>query len=228
MRLRLAILILTFALTLVACTASLPKTIVLDLSGRTESFAYTAAHTYQVETWQGWGSGWAWDEDTIVTNKHVVFDPYPLEDMPEILIHQGNVTWVVTHVEYIDGIDVALLDVRGPPLRAPIKRPGWVKVGELVSIGGHPFGSPEPVVTWGWVCGRWFWKDMLVDGAIIPGMSGGPVFDDNNLLVGMCVATTTPPGRALGIVIHLSDIIDGVRNDTLDELDAGTEGVPVG
>ena len=224
MKTRLTLLFCTLAL--IGCHA-VPRTLVLDSGERGESVAHAAAHTYRVETPLGMGSGWAWDHDTIITNRHVVGSA----SAEGLTIEQGDLTWTVIHVERIDGMDVALLDVIGPPLPVPDIRAFGMKVGESVTMSGHPHGNPECITTWGFVAGRWFWRDMIVDGAIIPGMSGGPVFDSDGRVVGMNVATTTPPGRALGIVIDISDIVRGIANDSIDFMEPlvpFAEGEPVG
>lgn len=203
MKLRLTLLVCTFAL--VACHAA-PRTLTLDRTERGESYEYAAARTYQVETRTGWGSGWAWDHDTIVTNYHVVGPTPPLF----VTVHQGGLTWEVIAIERLDNVDAVLLHVTGPPLTLAPVRADTPKPGEIVTMSGHPHANPEPIVTWGLVAGRWFYEELVVDGAIIPGMSGGPVFDEQGRVVGMNVATTLPPGRALGLVIPIWDIIKGM------------------
>lgn len=221
MKIRLTLLFCVLAI--VSCTA-VPRYYVTDGLERGGSYAHAARHTYMVKTVQGTGSGWAWDAHTIATNRHVASNALPFMTV----ITHGERSWTVESIRYVDDLDVALLRVKGPPLSAPIKRRLPVRVGEYVSMAGHPLGNPDVVCTWGYTCGRWFWQDMLVDGAIIPGMSGGPVFDKHGMVVGMNVATTTGYGRPLGIIIRLSEIVEGVRNDTLDEVVNPPEGAPVG
>ncbi len=74
-------------------------------------------------------------------------------------------------------------------------------------MSGYPHANPSLIVTEGAVCGRWFFQDIAVDGSVIPGMSGGPVFNLQGEVIGLNTATTTGPGRHLGLFLPMTDIM---------------------
>lgn len=186
-----------------------PRTYDLGPSERGESYAQAATLTYECHGAFGMGSGWAWDEDTIVTGRHVVVG-WSLTDQSPEWVEQGDQRWEITGIEMLPGIDGALLHVLGPPLRVPPVRAIDPEIGEWLLMVGHPHNSYSPIVTWGLGAG-WYRRGVFaVDGAIIPGMSGGPVFDRDGRVVGMNVGTTTPPGRSLGIIIPITEILDAL------------------
>lgn len=210
-------------LTLVAC-AALPQVYTLDIGERGESYAHAAALSYEVHHAFGMGSGWAWDHDTLVTNWHVVSTIAALPSLPS-WVEQGNTEWVIDSIERLPGIDGALVHVIGPPLNVGQRGLDPILGDELLMVGS-PHDSVTPVVTWGLVGGvygdSYSDKDMAVDGAIIPGMSGGPVVAKDGSIVGMNVATTSPPGRSIGIIIPLSEVLYA-----LEELERLATGSPV-
>jgi S1-C subfamily serine protease len=187
----------------------------LDPGERGESYAYAASLTYEVHTLVGMGSGWAWDEDTIITNWHVVDWGAENPDFPN-WVEKDGIAWQIDCIERLDGIDAALVHVRdGPPLTVGAVANRSPVLGEWVLMAGSPHDSNEPCVTWGVMCGWYSLEEIAIDGAIIPGMSGGPVLNELGEVCGMNVATTLPPGRSLGLIIPIEEIMDAMA-----ELDA--------
>ena len=218
MRLRFTLLFCVLAL--VACQ-SVPREYHVDIGERGESYAHAAALSYEVHSVFGMGSGWAWDHDTLVTNWHVVTAIAGNPELPA-WAEQGNQAWRITGVERLPGTDAALVHVDGPALNVAIRGPD-PHLGDLLLMVGSPHDSVTPIVTWGLMAGTYRGGDMAVDGAVIPGMSGGPVIDEEGRVVGMNVATTLPPGRALGIIIPLSEILNA-----LEQLERSTAASPMG
>jgi serine protease Do len=216
MKTRLILLFCT--LTITACTYA-PRQYDVQPGERGESYAHAAALAYEVHTLYGMGSGWALDEDTIVTNWHVA-EMYE-HCMPAYVERNGE-AWQIVSVERAPGADVALVHVEGTPL-VPARIGVNPVVGDWVLMVGSPHDSFTPIVTWG-VVGGWYdpWS-IAIDGSIIPGMSGGPVVNEDGLVCGMNVATTNGLGRALGIIIPISEVLDA-----LERLEASREGSTLG
>lgn len=200
-RLRLPLLML--ALVIAGCNAIPRKLdITINPEQRAERHEYARQHTYRVEASEGMGSGWAWDEDTLITCGHVVMD-----SLPElVVIRQGRQEWVVLSITRIGEEDAARIEVDGPPLQVAPKLATIPAVGEWVTMAGYPWGQ-DFISTEGAILGRYFWRDLVVDGTVLPGMSGGPVFDGEGRVCGMNRAITLPPGRSVGLLIPLNRIL---------------------
>lgn len=207
---RLTVLLCTFTLML-ALTALCYSPLRVDVqpSERGESYAQAAALAYEVHDLWGMGSGWAWDEDTLVTNWHVV-SRMNLDDAIPEWVEKGDRAWVIVEIERLPGIDGALVHVEGDPLNVGKRGPS-PRIGDWLLMVGSPHDSEDPIVTWGIGAGRYSPGAWAVDGAVIPGMSGGPVIDDQGRIVGMNVATTVPPGRSLGLIILMEEITSAVE-----------------
>lgn len=149
---------------------------------------------------QGHGSGVHLGNGYVLTAGHVAQSGAKLvvEDTQGTK-RDAEVLW--TNTTY----DVALLRVqdwanlkqRNLACRALIK-------GEQVSFEGNPLVIQD-VTTWGRVAqptpqeiGPWK-QGVLVDAQIMPGMSGGPVFDAAGAVIGINVGTFT--GYAAGIIV---------------------------
>lgn len=101
-----------------------------------------------------------------------------------------------TRLEVVDddGVDVARVEVDGrvgEPLRLGEPAPGW----EEVALAGHPHGGAVEVASARSLVSR---GEALVDAAIAPGFSGGPVVAGDGRLVGV-VWARTPSSRALAV-----------------------------
>jgi len=158
-----------------------------------------AIHTYKVDTPTGCGSGVAISDDMILTAWHVVSGEWPSNIRVSEPVYSGD--YQVVSVVKLGTLDAALLHIVGTALNPVNVRESRPMFGEWVTMAGFVHCNPEVVVTEGAIAGRWFFQDTLVDGAVIPGMSGGPVLDVNGNLIGICTATTTGYGRALGVFL---------------------------
>ncbi len=205
MKLRITLLFCTLAI-IVSC--AVPRAYRFVPGERGESYAYAASLSYEVHSIFGMGSGWALDEDTLVTNWHVVEAWQHMPNMPR-WVEKGDTAWAVLSFERLPGMDGALVHVAGDPLTVGVVGIDPI-LGDWLLMVGSPHDSVTPIVTWGLMAGQYD-DTIAVDGAIIPGMSGGPVINQDGLVVGMNVATTLPPGRSLGLIIPMSEIMEALR-----------------
>lgn len=204
--LRLPILLLALS-ALVSCCVPHSVRMEIDNEKRGERFSRAEQYTYRVLTPSGTGSGWAIDEDTLVTAGHVILST----EAAELCVVLGDESWLVSSFEFIPGEDAALLEVVGPALNAlPVRMTPPIG-GEWVTLAGYP-GTTSIVVTEGAVAGSFGFGDNAVDGCVIPGMSGGPVIDMDGRVIGIITATTLPPGRSLGLFIPTSRVLKGIHD----------------
>lgn len=92
--------------------------------------------------------------------------------------------------------DVALLQVDGLAADTARVDCGPLKVGREIRTVGNPLAE-EFVTTYGRVSGRAGNGAVLVDLPLVPGMSGGGVFDRGGRLVGIASAVMTPGGLSM-------------------------------
>lgn len=147
----------------------------------------------KVVTATGHGSGVSIGNGYILTATHVVKDAAEVKvktDSGEII--KAEILW--TNAAY----DIALLRVKdyagfsSAPLSCRM-----ASVGEVIHADGNP-GPLEFVSTWGKVSGSARtlgpWRDALIlNMTIVPGQSGGPVFDESGAVVAIAVGVLTVP-----------------------------------
>lgn len=203
---RLMLLICTFCITLSALMVVVsprPLSIEINQRERESRLNHAVSHTYRLESPFGIGSGVALDENTLLTNWHVVENLDP----GELIVTLNDEAYTVVEIVRIPNVDAAYVEILGV-LTAPEIRTEPIEAGEWVTMSGHLQGMRHPSATEGAIIGRyWPGHNFMVDGAIIPGMSGGGVFDTEGRLIGINVATTVGPGRAVGIIIPLDRIL---------------------
>lgn len=156
----------------------------------------------------GHGSAGYIGDGYFITAAHVVGDkgsaPLLLSDGRKI---SGTVLW--TNKAY----DIALVraDVDGvnpAPLHC-----GVPKVGTSIHASGNP-NNQDWVTVWGKVGGRdratGYWQSVVVvDMAIVPGMSGGPVFDDDGNMVGVTVGVMLAPTGLVPSMVGIGYVVPG-------------------
>lgn len=206
---RLILTVLLATLTMASCTATPVRSPSPSITGlpqpgmMEELYLDLASYAYEVHRWGGgMGSGWALNEDTLITAWHVVVN------LPEngAMVTKGDKVWAITAINRLPGVDAAVVSVSGPPLKVARLGPAAV-LGDTLFLCGSPHDTEEPVVTRGYMAGTYLTFDMIADGSALPGMSGGPVFNVNRQVIGMVVATTSGPGRSLALYITISEII---------------------
>ncbi|HEV8603709.1 MAG TPA: S1C family serine protease [Gaiellaceae bacterium] len=137
------------------------------------------------------GSGfvaWVKGRDTyVMTANHVVVLSVHRHELG-VRVHSGTRVWLGRIVRTDPDNDLALIRVPrriGPPLW---QRPVYVPplVGDELLLVGSPLGY-EGSVTSG-VVGRVAYNEIQTDAAAYPGISGGPVVDEDGRVVGVLVS----------------------------------------
>ena len=163
------------------------------------------------------GSGFAIDQHTLVTNRHVVAGA----DRLEVNTADGRTLNVSTARVGVLG-DVAFVTVDGAlPVSADLS--GTATQGSDIAAVGYPLGGPF-TITRGVVIDRVDGFDFSVPGDILrisaqvqPGNSGGPLLDRTGNVAGVVYAIEIATG--LGLAIPMDTV-----NALID--DAGFEAVP--
>ena len=150
----------------------------------------------------GHGSGTVIDKHHILTAKHVVIDQkdedvfIKLSDGDKL---KAKIVWVSG-----EGHDIALLSTDEElPYRATVDCAG-AKIGDEVTGIGYPFSmemiSSKLYVSGDRYTGKGGVKVAPLDGTLLPGMSGGGVFNDKGEVVGVVTALLAVSlGNSLGI-----------------------------
>ena len=171
--------------------AELARTQTAEVKKQTLGIAPLAAKTLRsvltVDTPYGGGSGWiAWkqgDATYVITAAHVV------EGFDQVKLRRKNLSWNGRVVKTDKTNDLALIKVLkpvGPALwQSPLTTITPV-AGDQVIIVGSPYGL-EGTVTTG-IISRITYNRIQTDAAANPGNSGGPVVNQEGLVVGILVA----------------------------------------
>jgi serine protease DegQ len=166
----------------------------------------------------GEGSGVIVDEDTIVTNAHVVGGAREVQ----VVLASGE--RLAATVEALDSCtDVAVLSAEGRDLPGATFADELPRVGELAIAIGNPLGF-EQTVTAGIVSGLHrsipssgqtpaLIELIQTDAPISPGNSGGALVDADGEVIGMNVAYIPPQARAvsIGFAIPAATVTSAVR-----------------
>jgi hypothetical protein len=165
-----------------------------------------------IVTSSGTGSGFFVDEQTIITNYHVVGS----DTAVEIKLRNGSV--VGGRVERVSqDYDLALIRTNLPitgHAGLSFTRVEGIKVGQEVMVIGSPLGVLESSVTRGIVSAvRTYDTGTLVqtDAAINPGNSGGPVINREGRVIGIATMKAAQ-GESLGFAVasnHALELIAG-------------------
>jgi len=163
----------------------------------------------------GVGSGFIVDESGyVLTNHHVIADATSIK----VTLTTGS-SYAATVVDADANRDLALLKLVSPRMDFPKIGLGTASdttVGEEVMAVGYPLGLEltGPVsFTRGIVSAirNIGGLDYIqTDAALNPGNSGGPLVDQQGMLVGMCTASVTDPTvnvQGLGLAIPVADVL---------------------
>ena len=174
--------------------------------------------------------------DLFVTNYHVV------SGFHEVAIHDNDRNPYLARVVLVNpALDIALMVADGDFSQLPelsLAADDALEIGGKVSVAGYPYGMPF-TVTEGSVSspkqlmdGKYY---IQTDAAVNPGNSGGPIFNENNEVVGVTVSKfSNADNMGFGIRVEalrkLLEAVDGmdrscfqVQCDSCDGLIAGEE-----
>lgn len=174
--------------------------------------------------------------DLFVTNYHVV------SGFHEVAIHDNERNPYLARVVLVNpALDIALMVVDGDFSQLPelsLAADDALEIGGKVSVAGYPYGMPF-TVTEGSVSspkqlmdGKYY---IQTDAAVNPGNSGGPIFNENNEVVGVTVSKfSNADNMGFGIRVEalrkLLEVVDDmdrscfqVQCDSCDGLIAGEE-----
>ena len=174
--------------------------------------------------------------DLFVTNYHVV------SGFHEVAIHDNDRNPYLARVVLVNpALDIALMVVDGDFSQFPelsLAADDALEIGGKVSVAGYPYGMPF-TVTEGSVSspkqlmdGKYY---IQTDAAVNPGNSGGPIFNENNEVVGVTVSKfSNADNMGFGIRVEalrkLLEVVDDmdrscfqVQCDSCDGLIAGEE-----
>lgn len=174
--------------------------------------------------------------DLFVTNYHVV------SGFHEVAIHDNDRNPYLARVVLVNpALDIALMVADGDFSQLPelsLAADDALEIGGKVSVAGYPYGMPF-TVTEGSVSspkqlmdGKYY---IQTDAAVNPGNSGGPIFNENNEVVGVTVSKfSNADNMGFGIRVEalrkLLEVVDDmdrscfqVQCDSCDGLIAGEE-----
>lgn len=137
------------------------------------------------------GSGVVIAPHLVATNAHVV------EGACELTVSQGPTTWPVTTVRLDVSRDICLLTVPTLPLAPAEVASELPEPGQAVFAVGYP-GGHGPVVSKGTLRGIWHHREgrlLQSDALILPGSSGGGLFNAEGQLLGLTTLTFTSSPR---------------------------------
>jgi S1-C subfamily serine protease len=158
------------------------------------------------------GSGFAIDEHTLITNKHVVADSKDLE----VSTYDGHdITVGATSTAGL--ADLAVVRTTDPLPSHPELARSDPRPGDPVTVVGYPAGG-ELTVTEGEVMGTTrdplnanLGEVLLTDAPVEPGSSGSAALDDKGRVIGVVYAKTADDNSLL---VPLSTLQDMLADDT--------------
>jgi S1-C subfamily serine protease len=138
------------------------------------------------------GSGFAIDETTLITNRHVVADSADLH----LSTYDGR-DIAVTAAQTAGLADLAVVRTAEPLPAAPVLADADPRAGDAVSVVGYPKGG-QLTVTSGHVIGSTtdplnenLGEVLVTDAAVEPGSSGSAALDSEGRVIGVVYAKNT-------------------------------------
>lgn len=191
-----------------------PSGILQTISGEIERLVEsTGRSVVSVSSGHGNGSGFAWDEHTVVTAYHVV------RGADEVSVGTPDGKKLKAKVAgSFRRSDVAVLSVEDPLTPAERRNSDGLKAGQFVLALANPFAA-RTSVTSGIITGAGRsvggWWGMNIENAIVtdarvnPGYSGGPLVDASGRVIGMNVAYFSKRGIAVPVAT-ISKVVERV------------------
>ena len=200
------------ATTLARICAVLIAAILVTAAGVQFSPGDTTSHAepmVKIIVADGHGSGFHIGNGYVVTAAHVVGGQTKVDVLDsEHITSKADVLWVSA------ASDVALLKMQGDHLpnaaKLSCRTPAF---GEAVQARGNPLNL-DFVSTWGRIAGGALsfgpWRSLVpMNIAIVPGQSGGPLYDANGYVVGMNVGVMVVPTGFSGSLVGIGYAVPG-------------------
>lgn len=158
------------------------------------------------------GTGWLCSDQHIVTNEHVVKNAGPNQII--IVFPDGRQVQPINKIEDID-VDLAVLTLPDRVQETPLKiKTDITDIGSRVCAWGHPLGynGPAPILSVGYIAGfsdykrtqtSPLYKRLVVNAALNPGNSGGPILVwGEDTVCGVAVTKHAPISQSLQSTIN--------------------------
>jgi putative serine protease PepD len=158
-----------------------------------------------------WVVGHAGAASNLITNYHVVSDPWKAGDR-HVVLHAGADQWDGVIIDVSEGTDLAVIEVQAsfPILE---RATGVPSVGDPVLAFGSPLGLDDTVST-GIVSAirtEGFDDYIQFSAPVSPGSSGGPLVDAEGRVLGVTVMKAVAEGaEGLGFAIPIGVVCDVV------------------
>lgn len=159
------------------------------------------------------GTGWQVSEKHIVTNEHVIKN-YQSPNKIVVVFPDGS-QFTPTNVCQDHLTDIAALEFQVTFSAQPLKiNTQTLDVGKQIYAWGHPLGysGPAPILSVGYLAGRNVWQPqgmstpqyrLILNAALNPGNSGGPIFSWGETSVcGVAVTKHAPISQYLQSAIQ--------------------------
>lgn len=158
------------------------------------------------------------DKGFFVTNYHVV------EGFRQVALHDEDKNYFLADVVLVNPkLDIALLRADGDFSHLPqivLPQDGGVQIGQRINVCGFPYGMPFTVTEGTVSAPRQLVKGnyyIQTDAAVNPGNSGGPMFNENNELIGVTVSKIQEADN-MGFGIPVATLCE--LFDNLEEIDS--------
>ncbi len=174
------------------------------------------------------GTGWLVSKKHIVTNEHVIKD-YQTPNKIVVVFPDGS-QFTPTNIYQDQLTDIAALEFQNNFSSKPLKiNTQTLEVGNQIYAWGHPLGysGPAPILSVGYLAGRNLWQPqgisapqfrLILNAALNPGNSGGPIFSWGETSVcGVAVTKHAPISQYLQSAIQaLANNNSGITFSTTD------------
>jgi S1-C subfamily serine protease len=170
-----------------------PITTSSDVVTTEDSYPAVFDAVYKIECLNGAGSGWAISNHCIVTAAHVVDE----DDILYALSATGKHVEINTVLMDLD-TDIAFLYTEDDLPRSLTITLHTPRMTDTIRVWGWARSNHKAVST-GTLFGWASQGALIADATVQPGMSGGPVTDTHDRVVGIINATSSGYGRPVGI-----------------------------
>lgn len=161
-----------------------------------------ASSVVRIELAQGHGSGFYIGDGYVVTAAHVVAGEASIKVRTEsgearsakVVVFDDLDDLAILRVNPVGvALGTAALDCRPPVVGEEVYTRGNPTILDFVNTYGRVAGPPREVASW-----RTVW---IADMTILPGNSGGPVFDSDHEVIGVAVGMLVVAGAPVSVAI---------------------------